>query len=186
MTILRPTHPIGYIHSAQGLKGELFIALKAVDESWLDSWEELILSPRIDGKDAASLGSVVFTTFTIESLRVHKKQGKLGVVVSVNGVRSMTEAEQYVSHTVWIPEEFLESKPGEKIFLKEIEGFFVVDSRRGSIGPIINFSSNGAQDLIEVEYNGQSYYVPLVEAFIDKLDKKNRKIFMSIPEGLLE
>lgn len=185
-TDLRSFHPIGYIHSAQGLKGEIFIVLKAIDESWLDSWNELVVSQRVD----ENLNEVSFTlspqVYPIESLRLHKKQGKSGVVLAVDGVKSMTDAEKLVGHTVWIPKVFLQSRQGENIFLQEIAGFTVVDHRLGELGPIVGFSSNGPQDLLEVTYKGENHYVPLIQAFIENIDKKNRKIFMVIPEGLLE
>lgn len=182
MTISNQRHLIGYVHSTQGLQGEMFLVLKSIDTSWLDIWDELILAPaNITDPEVAD-----FLSFTIRSLRLHKKQGKQGLVARLKTLTDVDQAATYVGYSVWIPEEFLQSKEGEAIFLKEIEGFTVIDESLGEIGPIEGFSSNGPQDLIEVSYNGQTRFVPLVKAFIVSVDKKNKKLFMRIPDGLLE
>lgn len=187
MIDLRHFHPIGYVHSAQGLKGDVFVALKALDPSWFELWEELIITARVDGLDPTeNRQNLSPIKYVIHELRTHKKQNKMGVILSLENVGDMTQAEQLIGHTVWIPEEFLQSAPGENIFLKEIEGFVVVDNHRGDVGPIVGFSSNGPQDLIEVLYKGTTHFVPLIKVFIERIDKKNKKIFMNIPEGLLE
>lgn len=179
-------HQIGYVHSTQGLKGDLFIALKSQDDAWIEEWEYLILSPRAESGETPSKDTTSFLNLEIKSLRPHKKQNKTGYVLRLHDLDDVNDVEPLVSYTVWIPKHFLEAKSGENIFLKEIEGFTVVDKARGEVGPIVAFSSNGAQDLIEVALNGETYYIPLVKAFIERIDKKNKKIFMNIPDGLLE
>lgn len=189
---------IGYVHSTQGLKGDLFIVLKSADDAWIEEWKDFILTPRTleDGakppkgsltpKQDTPQSQAFFLSYEIESLRHHKKQGKDGFIIRLYDLDSCNDVEPLVSHTIWIPKEFLEAKDGENIFLAEIEGFIVFDEKLGEIGPIVGFSSNGAQDLIEVEFRGQTFFIPLVKAFIKKLDKRNRKLMMTIPDGLLE
>jgi len=174
-------HLIGYVHSTQGLRGELFLALKSTDDSWLEIWENLILVP--PSKTDSTPASL---ELPIHSLRLHKKQGKHGVVVRLKTLTNVDEAAVYVGYAVWIPEDFLQSKEGEALFLKEIEGFFVSDEWLGDVGPIVGFSSNGAQDLIEVFYKNKNHYIPLVKDFVVRVDKKNKKVFMRIPQGLLD
>lgn len=179
-------HQIGYVHSTQGLKGDLFIALKSQDDAWIEEWSDLILSPRSESGDKPSKDAASFMCFEIESLRPHKKQNKHGYVLRLYDLDTVSDVEPLVAHTVWIPKHFLEAKDGENIFLTEIEGFTVMDKNLGAVGPIVGFSSNGVQDLIEVQYKDKTFYIPLVKAFIEKIDKKNKKIFMNIPDGLLE
>jgi 16S rRNA processing protein RimM len=179
-------HQIGYVHSTQGLKGDLFIALKSQDDAWIEEWEDLILSPRGESGETPSKDITHFLNFEIQHLRPHKKQNKTGYAVHLYDLDDVNDVEPLISYTVWIPKHFLEAKDGENIFLKEIEGFTVIDKTRGEIGPIVAFSSNGVQDLIEVAVKDNTFYVPLVKAFIERIDKKNKKIYMNIPDGLLE
>ena len=55
----------------------------------------------------------------------------------------------------------------------------------------MDFSSNGVQDLLVIEKREEKekaykrYEVPFVEDFIEKIDFKEKKIFMNLPEGLI-
>lgn len=181
-------HQIGYVHSTQGLKGDIFILVKATDISWFDEWDELILRPGSTARSQVSQNQSPseFFTLEIESLREHKKQGKKGVVARLFDLDSCTDVEPLVGHEVWLPKSYLQSKKGENIFLGEILGFTVVDSRLGKVGPITGFSSNGVQDLLEVSYNGNTHLIPLVEAFIERIASAEKTLYMNLPEGLLE
>lgn len=170
---------IGKIHSSQGLRGHLFVLLKTQEVPWLKKWKTLYLS-------TSEIENETWEEHPIEKIRAHGKQGKQGWVVLIKDVSDKTKADTHVKKFVWIPEEFLISKKGEKIFLREIENFLVIDKTRGEVGPIIGFSTNGVQDLIQVQTVSGVYEVPLVEPFIENIDYKNKKISMDIPQGLLE
>lgn len=172
-------HLIGKVHSSQGLRGCVFVILKTPDPSWLKKWKTLYLSNSEDEKEN-------YKEYSIVSKKEHSKQGKQGWVLDLKEVADKTASDLLEKQFVWIPESFLVSKEGEKIFLREIENFLVVDKMRGDVGPIVSFSSNGAQDLIQIKTDHGIYDVPLVEPFIEKIDYKAQKIFMDIPQGLLE
>jgi 16S rRNA processing protein RimM len=170
---------IGKVHSSQGLRGHLFLFLKTQEVPWLKKWKTLFLS-------TSESENQNWEQHPILQIREHSKQGKQGWVVLVKDVVDKTLADTHVKKFVWIPEEFLVSKKGEKIFLREIENFLVVDKTRGDVGPIVGFSTNGVQDLIQIQTGSGVYDVPLVEPFIEKIDYENKKILMDIPQGLLE
>ncbi len=169
---------IGKIHSSQGLKGQVFVVFKATETPWMKALKTLSLSQNAEGPVTMSL--------PITHKKEHFKQGKQGWAVALAGIDNKTQADELEKLWVWIPEELLVSKKGETIYLREIENFLVVDRARGEVGPIIGFSSNGPQDLIEVQTSTGTYDVPLVDAFIEKIDYKTKTIFMDIPQGLLE
>ncbi|MBY0384710.1 ribosome maturation factor RimM [bacterium] len=172
-------HLIGKVHSSQGLRGSVFVTLKTPDPSWLKKWKTLYLSASDQEKEN-------YTEYSIVSKKEHSKQGKLGWVLNLKEIDDKTASDLLEKQFVWIPESFLVSKEGEKIFLREIENFLVVDKERGEVGPIVSFSSNGAQDLIQIKTETGIYDVPLVQPFIEKIDYDTKKIFMDIPQGLLE
>ncbi len=171
-------HLIGKVHSSQGLRGQIFVVLKTEDVPWLKKWKTLILT-------TSETESETHQELPIVNCKEHFKQGKLGWVLNLKEITDKTMADTLVKKWVWIPKELLVSKKGEKIFLHEIEKFLVVDKARGQVGPIVGFSSNGAQDLIQIQAEEGIYDVPLVEAFIEKIDYEKQIIFMDIPLGLL-
>jgi 16S rRNA processing protein RimM len=181
MKEVKKLHLIGKVHSSQGLRGQIFIVFKTSETPWIQKWKTLFLS-----SDEAKAPSETAEKYSILKIKEHAKQGKQGWVLDLKDISDKNAADLLVKKWVWIPEDFLVSKKGEQIFLREIENFLVVDQERGDVGPIVGFSSNGAQDLIQIQTSTGIYDVPLVQAFIERIDYENKKIYMDIPLGLLE
>ncbi|MBC7420678.1 MAG: 16S rRNA processing protein RimM [Bdellovibrio sp.] len=163
---------IGKVFDAHGIRGDLVVTVFSKDISWLEAVETLNLVK--DGK-----------TIVVEVLktRPHKK----GFVCQLKGFDNRNLAEDAIGSEVWVDAEFFTSEEGESLYLTEILNFEVIDATAGSIGHIEAFSTNGMQDLLVI-MNAQtkkSVEIPFVKEFVTELDEKNKKIFMSLPEGLL-
>ncbi len=152
--------------------------LKAENPPWVKKWKTLYLS--------VSEEQDVLLEYEILQKKEHSKQGKTGWVLKLKNIDDKNASDALEKKFIWIPESFLISKKGEQIFLREIENFLVIDKERGEVGPIVSFSSNGAQDLIQIKTASGTYDVPLVQPFIEKIDYEEQKIYMDIPQGLLE
>ncbi|MBK9322572.1 MAG: 16S rRNA processing protein RimM [Bdellovibrionaceae bacterium] len=164
---------VGKVKEAHGLKGELYIFVFSGDISWLKKMNEFELRPK-----GAAQGKV----YPVEKVKPFKK----GFILKTPGIGDRTLAEEIEGQDFYISADLLVSQPGETIFLKEILEFIVKDSQQNTIGPIKDFSSNGAQDLLVVATAKGSVEIPFVEAFIKKIDFKHRTVVMDLPEGLLD
>ncbi|HWU42273.1 MAG TPA: ribosome maturation factor RimM, partial [Bdellovibrio sp.] len=101
-------------------------------------------------------------------------------------VKDRTAAETLEHLEFHVNEDLFVSKPGETIYLSEIKNFKVKNPEQKTLGEIIDFSSNGVQDLLVVDVAGKKVEIPFVDAFIKKIDFKHQTIVMDIPEGLLD
>lgn len=166
---------VGKVKDAHGLKGELYVLLFAKEADWLDKLEVV----RIKRTEASS----EVTLLTMKSARLHKG----ALLLQTQELGDRTAAEKFKGFVFEIPESFLVSEPGEKIYLNEVVGFQVKALKQNLIANIVGFSSNGAQDLLVVEIPGQSvqYEIPFVEDFIRVIDYQNKFVEMVLPEGLL-
>ena len=90
-----------------------------------------------------------------------------------------------MGHFVYVPENFLVSKEGEEIFLREVLGFEVMDKQRGEVGKVVGFSGNAMQDILIIKNELGTYEVPFVSPIHLETDKKNKTLFMDIPQGLV-
>ena len=54
------------------------------------------------------------------------------------------------------------------------------------IGLIQRVDDRSPQALFVIEHQGREVLVPVVDDFIEKVDKKNREIRLRLPEGLLD
>ena len=160
---------VGFIQSAHGIRGELFVQLLNSDVDWLDRLEKLLLrKPKSD--------SVV--AFAIESFRPHKN----GLIVKIKELVSRTQAEEWRGSDVVLEKEFFASESEEDFYLLELVGFEVLDQGQ-SVGVVKGFSFNGFQDLLILE---QGASVPYVEEWIEEIDFEARQIKVVLPEGLIE
>jgi 16S rRNA processing protein RimM len=165
---------VGKVKDAHGIRGELFLVLFSGEAEWVDRLEKLRLVPAVGSSEAAK-------TFTLKSVRAHKN----GLIAKTDEIRDRNEAETLKGWLLEIPEEFLVSEPGETIYLREIQNFNVVTKHKGLVGRIVNFASNGLQDLLVVETSWGEFEIPLVDEFVERIDYEARQIHMDIPEGLL-
>lgn len=171
---------VGKVRDSHGLKGELFVVTN-LDKAppWLSEFSEFTLeykAPNEDGKHESQLKS-----FTVVKARPHKK----GFIVKSDEISDRNESDLYKGAVFYINKSHIETKPGEEVYLKEVEGFKVYD--KGTlVGTIIGFSTNNAQDLLVVKASEKEVEIPFVKAFVAKLDSENKKIEMDLPEGLVD
>jgi len=157
---------VGKVKEAHGLRGELYILVFSGEVSWLPGLKTFQLNSK---------------SFEIQAARVFKK----GLLIKPKDINDRTQAEALHGQAFSIPEDLLVSKKGETIFLNEILNFQVIDKGQ-SLGPITGFSSNGAQDLLQVQTIWGPVEIPFVEAFIKDIDYVAKIVSMDLPEGLLE
>jgi 16S rRNA processing protein RimM len=170
---------VGKVKDAHGIRGELFIVLFAGETAWLKQLvktEELRLVLESAGPDASAPRILI-----LKSARPHKN----GLIVKTDSLKDRNEAEALKGWLLEIPSSFMVSKPGEAMYLREILGFQVSTESQGLIGPIVKFSSNVAQDLLVVQTAKGEFEIPFVDAFVKKLDHKNKTLHMDLPYGLL-
>lgn len=168
---------VGKVHSAQGLKGELFIWIFSGEAYWSDHWQILYL--------AEDKGTVPTREIKILKALPHEKQKKWGFRVKLEGVTSRNLAEEIEKMSVLVPEAFLVSDDDEDIYLREVLGFRVIDETRGDVGEVTGFAGNAFQDLLIINNEKGSYEVPFVEPLLIEIDKNNQTILMDIPQGLV-
>ena len=170
------------VKGAFGINGQMFILPFTPNARWIYDLSELTLI-----KSAYSLtfntgykNSPLKSTFKIQNFKKYKN----GYLVKLENCNDRTEASYWKGAFVSIPLSYFDSSSGEEIYLMEVKGFTVIHSGQ-QVGPIVSFSSNGSQDLVQVKKNGSIYDIPFVKDFIHRIDWQNKYIYMNLPYGLL-
>lgn len=170
---------VGWVQSAHGIRGEIFVRLSAGSADWLDDLEQLYLLAS-EGLNKPTANAL--TEHQVTYARPHKD----GLIVKLADVVDRNRSEELRKSLVYIDSELLVAEAGEQIYLKEILGFDVSD--RGTVvGKITGFSSNGMQDILQVARteSGDEVLIPFVDDFIVEIDFEKKLVNMSLPEGLV-
>ena len=79
------------------------------------------------------------------------------------------------------------SSLGEKAFYyHEIIGYEVLDEIFGHVGKVIDVYESAAHPVLAIDRNGQEVLIPATDQVLVKLDKSQKKIYVSAPEGLID
>ena len=106
--------------------------------------------------------------------------------VKFEDVDTEDDAEDIMKCSVYLPLNQLPELDGDKFYFHEIIGFTVEDVNYGTVGKITAINDSTSQSLFEIDKNGKQVLIPLNDEFIEKLDKKNKIIFVKTPEGLID
>jgi len=121
--------------------------------------------------------------FFIENSSLHKNDF---LRVQFEDVDTEEEADKLIGCSVYLPLSMLPKLTGNKFYFHEVIGFEVEDKRLGVIGVIQSINDSTAQPLFEVLKETVEILIPMVDHFIIEVDRKNKKIIMDLPEGLVE
>ena len=87
---------------------------------------------------------------------------------------------------MYLPLKMLPKLTGNKFYFHEVIGFEVEDKRLGFVGEIQSINDSSAQPLFEVLNDGVEILIPMIDHFLVKIDRENKKVIMDLPEGLIE
>lgn len=163
---------VGKIKEAHGLKGDVYVLVFSGDINWAKSLKQFAIKSRAQTE---------LQVYNVQRLKPFKK----GLIVKALEIENRDDSESIEGCEFYISESLLTSPEGDTIYLSEIEGFMVKTLEHKDLGPIVGFSSNTAQDLLIITHGEKKVEVPFVDAFIKKIDFKNRYVVMDFPADLL-
>ena len=167
---------IGKFQKTHALQGELN-AIVDVQEDYAEDDKPFIVD--VDG---------IYVPFYIESIR---PKGSTSYLVKLAGVDSQEEAQQFVNKEIYAMRsdliDYFETDGEAFVDPDDIEGYEVVDSRLGDLGKVKEVNDATANVLLVVDTpDGDELLVPFVDEFVEEIDQDNKRIVVSLPEGLLE
>ena len=121
--------------------------------------------------------------YFIENSSLHKNDF---LRVQFEDVDSEEEADSILNCAVYLPLSMLPKLEGNKFYFHEVIGFEIEDKRLGVFGKIVSINDSSAQPLFEVVNGTVEILVPMIDQFLVKIDRENKKVVMDLPEGLVE
>ncbi len=121
--------------------------------------------------------------FFIENSNLHKNDF---LRVRFEDVTTESAADEIMGNSVYLPLKMLPKLTGNKFYFHEVIGFEIEDTKTGYVGEIVSINDTTAQPLFEVIKNETQILIPMIDHFLIKVDRENKKIIMNLPEGLID
>jgi 16S rRNA processing protein RimM len=121
--------------------------------------------------------------FFIENSSLHKNDF---LKVKFEDIETEADADEIMGCEIYLPLSMLPKLEGNKFYFHEVIGFDIEDQRLGVFGKIVSINDSSAQPLFEVVNGSVEILVPMIDQFLVKIDRANKKVVMNLPEGLIE
>ena len=162
---------IGKFVASYGLAGELLLVHKLGKKTALKGLKTLFLE---EGKNS-------FLPYFIENA-VAKNDEE--ILVKLEGIHSKETAKKITSKEVWLDE-----KKKKKFVAKaapiSMLGFTLIDGKN-NLGEITEVIEQPHQLLCSIMYKNNHAYIPVHEHNLIKVDNEAKKLYVTLPPGLLE
>lgn len=93
------------------------------------------------------------------------------------------EAESLVGKSIYLSLDYM---PKDNNPHHAFINFTANDKIHGDLGLIVSIQDNQVQSLFVIDYNGKNVLIPIVEAYIQKIDHQKKVVYLNTPPGLIE
>ena len=162
---------IGKLAASTGLKGELVLQHNLGKKTSLKGLEAIFLEEKKDS----------FIPYFIQSTQVRSDNE---TVIKLEGIDVMELARKLTPKEVWLAADDFKKFAAKSSPIAML-GFMMVNDGE-EIGIIEEVIEQPHQILCSIIYKGKEALIPIHEDSLEKMDVKNRKIFVTLPEGLLD
>jgi 16S rRNA processing protein RimM len=162
---------IGKLAASYGLTGELVLQHNLGKKTGFKGLEAIFIEE----------GSDNFMPYFIEKASI---KSETETYVKLEGIDNKEIARKMTPKEVWLLENDFkkyssQSAPIALLGFKMIEG-------ENEIGIVTEVIEQPHQILCTILYKGKEALIPIHEESLIKIDKKNKKVFVELPEGLLD
>lgn len=163
---------LGKIAKKFSFKGEVLIYLDTDEPELYENMESIFVEFNKN-----------LIPFFIENSSLHKNDF---LRVKFEDVDNEEQADEIIGSEVYLPISMLPKLEGNKFYFHEVIGFEIEDKRLGVFGKIVSINDSSAQPLFEVVNGSVEILVPMIDQFLVKIDRENKRVIMDLPEGLVE
>lgn len=162
---------IGKLLASTGLKGELLLKHSLGKKTSLKGLEAIFIEDRKDS----------FIPYFIEWAKARSENE---TVIKLEGVDIVETARKLTPKEVWLIEDDFKKMAASSSAIALL-GFSIINGGE-DLGEILEVIEQPHQVLCTILLNGKEALIPIHEDSLEKVDIKNRKVYVTLPDGLLE
>ncbi len=162
---------IGKFAASHGLTGELVLVHSLGKKTALKDLEALFIE---ESKDS-------FMPYFIEATSVKNENE---VYIKLEGIDTKEVARKLTPKEVWMAAEDFNTFAAKTSPISML-GYDLIDGET-NLGEIVEVIEQPHQILCAIMYKGNEALIPVHENNLIKMDQKNKRVYVEVPDGLLE
>jgi 16S rRNA processing protein RimM len=162
---------IGKFAASHGLKGDLVLQHSLGKKTSLKGLESVFIEEQTDR----------FIPYFIQSAKIKSEEE---VFIKLEGIDTKETARKLTPREVWLVEADFK-KFAAKSSPISLLGFNMINEGE-DLGEIIEVIEQPHQVLCCILIDGKEALIPVHEDSLEKVDAKNRKVYVTLPDGLLD
>lgn len=162
---------IGKLAASFGLKGEVVLQHSLGKKTSLKGLETIFVEEGTDN----------FMPYFITAASIKNDKE---VFIKLEGIDTKETARKLTPKEVWITEDDFK-KFAAKSSPISLLGFHLINDEE-DLGEILEVIEQPHQILCSILLDGKEALIPIHDDSLEKIDKKNRKVFVTLPDGLLD
>lgn len=163
---------VGTVVNKFSFKGELLVKLDTDEPELFEEMESVFIEI---GKN--------LVPFFIEKSQLHKSTL---LRIKIEDIDDEPAADALMKRDLYLPLSFLPELKGNQFYFHEVIGFKMMDTNYGKVGIITGINDTTTQALFEVDHDGNQILIPLNDDFINLVDREQKTITVTTPEGLID
>lgn len=124
-----------------------------------------------------------FVPFLIDKTSI---KGSTKIALNLQDITDSEEIKKLLKSELYLPLNTLPKLKGNKFYFHEIKNFKVIDENHGDIGFVEKVIDYPHQAIMQVNFKNKEILIPLIDNIIKKLDRENKTLNISAPDGLIE
>lgn len=162
---------LGRVAKTHGIKGGVSVKLDVDDPTVYQDIEYMLLE----------VNNTLIPYF-IESMSLSGDKA----FVKFQDINSVEMASGLMGEEVYLPLEFLPVLTGNQFYFHEVIGYELIDTNKGSLGPIKCILEYSTSAIIQVFVGDKEVLIPIADEVIKDVDRDGRKMLVEAPEGLID
>jgi 16S rRNA processing protein RimM len=162
---------IGKLAASTGLKGDVVLQHNLGKKTSLKGLQAIFIEEKKDS----------FLPYFIQHTKIRSDNE---TVIKLEGVDVVEAARKLTPKEVWLHADDFKTYAAKSSPIALL-GFSLINNNQ-NLGEILEVIEQPHQILCSILYKGKEALIPIHDESLEKVDNKNRKVFVRLPEGLLE
>ena len=162
---------IGKLAATFGVDGQLVLEHNLGKKTSLKGLETIFVEEKKDS----------FLPYFIASTKIKNEKE---IYISFEGIRSKEDARTLIKKEVWMSEDDFKKFAANAAPISFL-GFMIINDKK-ELGEVVEVIEQPHQVLCAIMIDDKEVLIPIHDNSLEKIDKKNRRIYVNLPEGLLD